>query len=331
MIRSWNSADGVYPRTRGETSKPMLNLAENPGLSPHARGNRRGDVEGLPWRGSIPARAGKPRRRRMADSAGRVYPRTRGETRQHLQRDRLGQGLSPHARGNPGQATGRRGQPGSIPARAGKPIPWRCGGRLREVYPRTRGETVVSLRGGEFHQGLSPHARGNQFPAAHRSRTRGSIPARAGKPPWPARRGTGSRVYPRTRGETPGQSSLGAGLRGLSPHARGNHSAASGSSVESWSIPARAGKPMPYDRLLRWVRVYPRTRGETTCSAVNTVATPGLSPHARGNRTRHLSRSRGEGSIPARAGKPYVRPQHRATRRVYPRTRGETFRARAWT
>ena len=73
------------------------------------------------------------------------------------------------------------------------------------------------------------------------------------------------------------------------------------------------------------MRVYPRTCGGTSFNERSARYTEGLSPHVRGNRTRPRSRTRNEGSIPARAGEPGGRvPRHRRVR-VYPRTCGGTL------
>ena len=133
----------VYPRTRGETRCVPLSTRSTRGLSPHARGNLQ-DLKGHRiLKGSIPARAGKPIRVGVAARTIRVYPRTRGETRQLLNQGGKNEGLSPHARGNQLAAYCKRYRCGSIPARAGKPGIARSVQRKLWVYPRTRGETAL--------------------------------------------------------------------------------------------------------------------------------------------------------------------------------------------
>ena len=254
----------------------------------------------------------------------RVYPRTRGETCRWSKNGRSIQGLSPHARGNLRSRPPRCTDRGSIPARAGKPhYIFPCSNPER-VYPRTRGETSKRDTLSLIAQGLSPHARGNQYVGGLSIIALGSIPARAGKPIAPPFTARPHRVYPRTRGETRSSIGRGKARMGLSPHARGNLKGRGRHSINSGSIPARAGKPSPTDVPIDDNGVYPRTRGETPNCRSAIARYRGLSPHARGNHRIRATNLPVAGSIPARAGKP-LRPLSVSTwGRVYPRTRGET-------
>ena len=178
-------------------------------------------------------------------------------------------------------------------------------------------------------QGLSPHGRGNRQPG-HRDLPRhGSIPARAGKPsslsldrnrPW---------VYPRTGGETfldVGQVFL---IEGLSPHGRGNRGHRILRAQQRGSIPARAGKPFLGDIQGVEAGVYPRTGGETHTTIFLMRTHLGLSPHGRGNHLVQGAAVQGPGSIPARAGKPFLEYVWSCLLKVYPRTGGETACGRA--
>ena len=71
---------GVYPRTRGETTRRYVVANRTWGLSPHARGNPSQAHIRAFFEGSIPARAGKPVNGSARLEQYRVYPRTRGET-----------------------------------------------------------------------------------------------------------------------------------------------------------------------------------------------------------------------------------------------------------
>ena len=173
---------GVYPRTRGETNRSDGVPARYRGLSPHARGNRQEHLLPGPLAGSIPARAGKPRRGEAKMARYRVYPRTRGETSGCFPAASCRSGLSPHARGNQSVRFKVFLLCGSIPARAGKPTVNRSSMGASRVYPRTRGETPSAARGLVSAGGLSPHARGNRLRVALALGAAGSIPARAGKP-----------------------------------------------------------------------------------------------------------------------------------------------------
>ena len=72
------------------------------------------------------------------------------------------------------------------------------------------------------------------------------------------------------------------------------------------------------------MRVYPRTCGGTKIPSGVPVASPGLSPHVRGNPDPMADQIGLRGSIPARAGEPSATGARPCTRRVYPRTCGGT-------
>ena len=91
----------VYPRTHGGTDPPDPPEDDQPGLSPHTRGNPAiPALQRLPH-GSIPAHTGEPRGVCAAAIRSRVYPRTHGGTRTKRGRIVSISGLSPHTRGNP--------------------------------------------------------------------------------------------------------------------------------------------------------------------------------------------------------------------------------------
>ena len=172
----------VYPRTRGATAGCSCRNSSTTGLSPHARGNRRGCGLCGGRLGSIPARAGQPRSPARRHGRDSVYPRTRGATMWHLAHPDENIGLSPHARGNPLRLWRSNSCLWSIPARAGQPGAYEGPGRKGGVYPRTRGATTLSADASSTLKGLSPHARGNPTPQRAYLTLIGSIPARAGQP-----------------------------------------------------------------------------------------------------------------------------------------------------
>ena len=214
--------EGVYPRTGGGTAGLKLVREHAQGLSPHGRGNRSVAVSALRRRGSIPARAGEPPRRKRATTWPRVYPRTGGGTLDEDDVATVHLGLSPHGRGNPEQDADRPEVDGSIPARAGEPEDEPGAAVLQAVYPRTGGGTIGSSDIGAFFGGLSPHGRGNRDACDGHRRLLGSIPARAGEPSTRARSIGTKRVYPRTGGGTGVSVADLRGVYGLSPHGRGN-------------------------------------------------------------------------------------------------------------
>ena len=263
----------VYPRTGGGTEATFIVQSEESGLSPHGRGNRGENVPvgHCEFGGSIPARAGEPRKLPVEQSHVRmeVYPRTGGGTDWP-----------------PGAGCGRP-RWRSIPARAGEPWPPGAGRAARRVYPRTGGGTAVldpdpgagraarrvypRTGGGTAvldpdqgeEPGLSPHGRGNRGQVRPDADATGSIPARAGEP---------------------------GGV---------HHLGAAGG-----SIPARAGEPTKAGQRPYLLKVYPRTGGGTIGVAFKTALARGLSPHGRGNHMVEVRRKYYLRSIPARAGEP---------------------------
>ena len=84
-----------------------------------------------------------------------------GETKGRGRRRSLGEGLSPHVRGNLRQDRAEVPSQGSIPACTGKPSRWPRTSWSSTVYPRMYGETMIERKRTAMAQGLSPHVRGN--------------------------------------------------------------------------------------------------------------------------------------------------------------------------
>ena len=207
------------------------------------RGNPLPADAGIAIFGSIPAHAGKPRRRGSARRYDGVYPRACGETTNPYRSAKKAGGLSPRMRGNRSGKCRAISCIGSIPAHAGKPtVSSGCDHNLR-VYPRACGETLDAAPQSGSVWGLSPRMRGNQLPINCNSSKQGSIPAHAGKPVSDFRNPGVRRVYPRACGET--WSARPHSLRnlGLSPRMRGNQCRPGAIYSEQGSIPAHAGKP----------------------------------------------------------------------------------------
>ena len=111
----------AYPRWRGETRPTQAIARRYWGLSPLARGNPAPPARREQGRGPIPAGAGKPAPSVKKRRTAWAYPRWRGETRRPLGIAEFPKGLSPLARGNPGELIARSDESGPIPAGAGKP------------------------------------------------------------------------------------------------------------------------------------------------------------------------------------------------------------------
>ena len=131
-------------------------------------------------------------------------------------------------------------------------------------------------------------------------------------------------AYPRSRGGTTPVAAVAYWNEGLSPLARGNLAPPSDLDLSQGPIPARAGEPQSPESLCRNTGAYPRSRGGTTPSRFGRRCYRGLSPLARGNRSKNQARTAPKGPIPARAGEPPTMFGGNGTTRAYPRSRGGT-------
>ena len=152
-------------------------------------------------------------------------------------------GLSPRVRGNRtpyelGVCIRR-----SIPACAGEPACHRANLAMDEVYPRVCGGTLVSSGCRVPSAGLSPRVRGNPPALYETGGPGGSIPACAGEPGTPRRKGAWGGVYPRVCGGTRRRVRTRLPVEGLSPRVRGNPLASRLGGAPRRSIPACAGEP----------------------------------------------------------------------------------------
>ncbi len=172
--------------------------------------------------------------------------------------------------------------------------------------------------------GLSPRVRGNPLAGGNAGVLQRSIPARAGEPRLLRFPHSVAWVYPRACGGTPLFARRSGRCRGLSPRVRGNHGKNRSRATNVRSIPARAGEPAPPSPDSPSDRVYPRACGGTATRPAQHITLPGLSPRVRGNRqpARHVQSV--HGSIPARAGEPYMVRKWHARYWVYPRACGGT-------
>ena len=237
------TASTVYPRACGGTLMRARVFRVSCGLSPRVRGNLALHHGGLTGVGSIPARAGEPKREPGHRIRVAVYPRACGGTYSVSWLTLPLHGLSPRVRGNRDGSALSVIRRGSIPARAGEPLPFQGHGEMSPVYPRACGGTEFQRVVLMTAVGLSPRVRGN--PSHHRQspEPHGSIPARAGEPSplWAA--ASTSAVYPRACGGTVHAPGLKGIQGGLSPRVRGNLPGSGRVVGSAGSIPARAGEP----------------------------------------------------------------------------------------
>ena len=190
------------------------------------RGNRHAAGAGEGEQGSIPACAGKPRRRARRGSPPRVHPRVCGETDPVQVSPHAESGPSPRVRGNPPARHALANRGGSIPACAGKPAGWSILICIGGVHPRVCGETAPRRLRRPLGSGPSPRVRGNRRRRLAVAEEGGSIPACAGKPPATRRGRASVWVHPRVCGETRRGWLRGSDRRGPSPRVRGNRTRA---------------------------------------------------------------------------------------------------------
>ena len=233
--------------------------------------------------GSIPARAGEPRRRPPNRPTFKVYPHRHGGIFEEKNALFVKKGLSPHARGNLHAGLGPARVDGSIPARAGEPSTASSSKASTWVYPRPCGGTTKTFSAVATPAGLSPCKRGNHPVVLQEGSDHGSIPTHVGEPRSCALPSQVRAVYPRACGGARTSAAASRSRRGLSPRVRGNPQDAPGPGSGPGSIPAHAGN---------------------LHNRVNTPVESRPIPVRGGNRQGRCCRGRLEGSIPARAGEP---------------------------
>ena len=189
-----------------------------------------------------------------------------------------------------------------IPAGAGNTGVIPIAARNAAVYPRWRGEHDKSLTKNNSTPGLSPLARGTHHYFGKSVIKNRFIPAGAGNTYRSNGRNTEFSVYPRWRGEHYFCNAQRYSRIGLSPLARGT--LAKQTSGYAWCrfIPAGAGNTKFILINTAFVSVYPRWRGEHFTTIGGHATAHGLSPLARGTRTKYPSLNPRRRFIPAGAG-----------------------------
>ena len=112
---------------------------------------------------------------------------------------------------------------------------------------------------------------------------------------------------------------------GLSPRGRGNRDGDVCGGQRQRSIPAWAGEPLHLRFFGMAIWVYPRVGGGTQAKRCTRPLPGGLSPRGRGNHQANGVGGHGDGSIPAWAGEPHIRPNLVSSKPVYPRVGGGTL------
>ena len=191
------------------------------GLSPLARGTLNERRTGYNARRFIPAGAGNSLSPSAVARARSVYPRWRGELPGRPAPPELIIGLSPLARGTP-MAFGKRHQHVRfIPAGAGNSTANQLPEPTSPVYPRWRGELMISSYPSICFSGLSPLVRGTRDDSIAADESERFIPAGAGN--------------------SAGNITNKINVNGLSPLARGTHAFIRRVWLRLRFIPAGAG------------------------------------------------------------------------------------------
>ena len=176
-----SASPAAHPRACGENSASAVGRPLVRGSSPRVRGKQGGQGRAPFLRRLIPARAGKTGAGLVEGLYYRAHPRACGENRAGQALDLECDGSSPRVRGKRSRGVAYDDPGGLIPARAGKTGPCPAASTNARAHPRACGE---NCRGGSRTgscAGSSPRVRGKPDHVPQRVRTRGLIPARAGK------------------------------------------------------------------------------------------------------------------------------------------------------
>ena len=294
--------DSVHPRSRGEHAPSTASSAASAGSSPLARGTP--DIPDLRgrYRRFIPARAGNTGPPPPGGAIQPVHPRSRGEHAFVRGMIRRAAGSSPLARGTPRNRSLPSDAPRFIPARAGNTPQRSTSPPEFPVHPRSRGEHLDQVTGGDGEDGSSPLARGTLVEGGDELGHGRFIPARAGNTRGRSGGTPVMSVHPRSRGEHSAELAGARDADGSSPLARGTLMDVGYRPEVVRFIPARAGNtPSAGSAPARW-SVHPRSRGEHWQRACVAISRAGSSPLARGTPVGRGRDVPGERFIPARAG-----------------------------
>ena len=233
--------------------------------------------------------------------------------------------------------------PRIIPAGAGK-RPCRSASRPRSGdHPRGCGEKSEARPKRHMNPGSSPRVRGKGEASARRAAERGIIPAGAGKrlpPPEhrrpsgdhprgcgekcrPRRARRGGRDHPRGCGEKRMLLHRARTFAGSSPRVRGKASSSAMRLALRGIIPAGAGKSFAFFLAASSTWDHPRGCGEKFSSSSVGYTSLGSSPRVRGKVEAVADLVRGDGIIPAGAGKSHLGGGLWQRRRDHPRGCGE--------
>ena len=212
-------------------------------------------------------------------------------------------GSSPRVRG---KGRGRRASSaagGIIPAGAGKSVRRSAPKWTRWDHPRGCGEKLCPSLAASLRGGSSPRVRGKAPPGQCPQRSRGIIPAGAGKRHLGSNLANEHEDHPRGCGEKIGFDGADYSFVGSSPRVRGKVAGLAAKGVVTRIIPAGAGKSWRFRRHTSSRGDHPRGCGEKISPATPSTSPMGSSPRVRGKDPVASGAKGGVGIIPAGAGK----------------------------
>ena len=171
----------AHPRACGENAAAISPAVMIAGSSPRVRGKLNVRGGGGTAGRLIPARAGKTSAGNRIGWTTAAHPRACGENANMLIRECWERGSSPRVRGKRSQRRRRDEAPRLIPARAGKTLTEARASFVTWAHPRACGENFQMGMPRSASWGSSPRVRGKLEVRRDRNRSRGLIPARAGK------------------------------------------------------------------------------------------------------------------------------------------------------
>ena len=271
----------------------------------------------------IPACAGKTSPSPANPRRTRAHPRVCGENRAHRASPFASRGSSPRVRGKRSLLRRCSCAWGLIPACAGKTIVMVIARKLNAAHPRVCGENPTRKVPYNVCRGSSPRVRGKLHRSAARARSRGLIPACAGKTTSLPTTTRATVAHPRVCGENVPRLS-GATVRvGSSPRVRGKHAETRAHFPPPGLIPACAGKTVSVTLGPPLTWAHPRVCGENSGSRSDGPGLSGSSPRVRGKPGPFPTWGPKRRLIPACAGKTFLGLFVVLSRAAHPRACGE--------
>ena len=232
------------------------------GSSPLTPGKLVRFAPGKVHQGLIPAHAGKTSSFSWLLRRSAAHPRSRRENSRVVMMVPFRGGSSPLTRGKRTVAARRVASTGLIPAHAGKTRSGCQRSKHPPAHPRSRGENKAPRYFMPRRAGSSPLTRGKLGRGRLRRRSRGLIPAHAGKTELYTPITEGPEAHPRSRGENHRRHRAAIEAGGSSPLTRGKRGESAARVVLCGLIPAHAGKTDPLFRCECEREAHPRSRGE---------------------------------------------------------------------